>query len=851
MILLGLAALSVLLLLGAAGVVDRLRYGDRRQLERIDQLHLRLNDAFSLLRDMETSQRGYLLTRDESFLEPYTQAASEYPEAIAQVRQLSTNEYIQSEQLTQSLQNFDDAAQRWQEQAATAIELRRGEELDRTQLQSMIAEGSRLFDEIRSYKAETSETITERRDELQTVIDRYVDASFVLLALVTCSTLATLGYSILLVRRVGLLASALQARQQRQEAYTQVIAALNGPTRLQPLLQDVLPLVLDTVGAQAGVVYNHEDEVLQPVSVVGLDREALKPLKSDEGLPGTALREQRTIITADLSTDMAYGLHTGVGVVAPRSLVNVPLQFGSQCLGVLTIATINDIDEDDIRQLDLIASQLSTAISNVRAFEETQRIAEKLAQNNQSLERLLETSETLQDIGRELVMQSDLQTLLNLVCREARRVLRADYAAVATIIDAEGSTRWVAIDGASSELWRHAVFPPHTGMAGWAVDKAGPIVIQGDGQDSGFSMEELPIYAAESMQAALGVPLFRKETPIGALILAYRSEHQISDGEIELATALASYASIAIENARLLSELQRERDIAEERARELTAKNKEVERANQLKSQFVANMSHELRTPLNSILALSQILLDRFDGDLNPEQEKQVRIIERNGANLLRLINDILDLSKVEAGRIELSLSSFTLPELVGSVRSTIAPLAADKGLQLYTELESDLPTCFTDENKLKQILLNLLGNAVKFTPQGSVTLRVRNGCEVGQVVDTSPWVTFEVEDTGIGIAPQDQTAVWEEFRQLDGSLSRRFEGTGLGLAITRRLVQLMGGEITLESVVDKGSIFRFSLPVRVLDARLASDGDDGDSAASVERQSNEGAKARQAILTS
>ena len=462
-------------------------------------------------------------------------------------------------------------------------------------------------------------------------------------------------------------------------------------------------------------------------------------------------------------------------------------------------------------------------------------------------------SDTLQDIGRELVRQSDLQQLLEMVCRESRKLLRADYAAVATLADPLGSTHWAAVDGAHSPDARQVVYPPNRGMSGRAMASAAPVVIQDFGSDPDFPVDEFPVHAAEGAKSVLSVPLFRKDTPVGALIVAFRTAYPISDADVELATALASYASIAIENARLVTELQYERDLAEHRAGELTVKNREVERANRLKSEFVANMSHELRTPLNSILALSQILLDRLDGDLNDEQQKQVRIIERNGHNLLRLINDILDLSKIEAGRIDLVPTAFNVRDLLGGVRATIAPLVADKGLVLDVEVYGDLPPAYTDENKLKQILLNLLSNAVKFTVTGSITVRARQGREIGAAeyllpaastslpdrpgASTSlpdrpdgltplpdrpdgPWLTLEVQDTGIGIAPDDQATVWEEFQQIDGSLARQYEGTGLGLAIVRRLVRLLGGEIELHSEAGQGSTFRLSIPARLPSAR-------------------------------
>lgn len=807
-----------MLLLIAALAADRFRVGNREQLEQVDRVQVHLNEAFALLGEMRIAEQSYVLAGAESSVVVYDLATANYPSLIGNLSQEATEVKTRVPEFAQELQAFEDAAVAWQDFARRAIDQRRSQNLTVAQELQVVAESNRLFDEIRSHYKRAIPYIDAHREALRAGHRRLVNTSLVLLVFVTGSTFATLMYGISLVRRIGLLASVQQQRQERQTVYTDVISALNGPTQYQPLLSQALPLLLESVGAQAGVVYSYTNGVLIPSVAVGVDKDMLPSLRPNEGLPGRSLQQERTIVVGDLPPDTPYRIHTGIGVGAPRSLATVPLRYGKQILGVLVVASVQRLSDTEIQLLNLIASQLAIAISNVRAFEEAKHIADQLAENNDYLARLLEASDTLQDIGRELVVQSDLQTLLDLVCREARRLLRGDYAAVATIIDSTGATRWAAADGAASSATRDMILPPHAGTAGRVIDRAAPLVIQHFGENPEFPLDEFPAHAAEGMRSALNVPLFRKETPIGALIVGYRTDHEITDAEIELATAIASYASIAIENARLVSELQQERDLAELRAQELAEKNKEVERANRLKSEFVANMSHELRTPLNSILALSQILLDRLDGDLNEEQDKQVRIIERNGQNLLRLINDILDLSKIEAGRIDIVPSQFKLPDAINSVRGTIAPLVADKGLQLQVELAPDLPVCYTDENKLKQILLNLLSNAAKFTERGSITIRVQRGQLVAATHNGDPnraWITIEVQDTGIGIAPQHQATVWEEFRQIDGSLSRQYEGTGLGLAIVRRLVRLLGGEIELHSVVDQGSTFRFSLPAR------------------------------------
>ncbi len=812
---LGAAAFVVMLLLVASLAVDRLRVANRMQLEEVDALQFAVDDAFGFLLDIESAQRGYLLTGDEALLEPFNRGIRRYPDVLVGARRAAA---VVGGEAPQLLQAFEVDAQQWLEQVSGSVSQRQPGAVDGSTPEQALV-GGQLFETLRLREAEISAFAQTRRSGLQTSNRRLINTGLALLVLGTSATLATLLYGISLVWRIGQLASSQQTRQDRQAAYAEVVSALNGPTQLQPLLSQSLPVLLKSVGGQAGAVYGYDNNLLTPIFAVGLDKDQLPPVRPNEGLPGQAILQERTIVVGDLPPDTPYRIHTGIGVAAPRSVANVPLRYGRQLLGVLVVASVQPLTESDIEQLGLTASQLATAMSIVRAFEETQHIADQLADNNAYLARLLESSDTLQDIGRELVIQSDLQTLLNLVCREARRLLRADYAAVATISDPLGSTRWAAIDGATSDAFRDTVFPPHRGTAGRVIATAGPIVIENFGQNPKFPVDEFPVHVAEGMRSSLGVPLFRKETPVGALLVGYRSDHQIVDAETELATAIASYASIAIENARLVTELQSERDLAEQRARELTRKNKEVERANRLKSEFVANMSHELRTPLNSILALSQILLDRLDGELNEEQDKQVRIIERNGQNLLRLINDILDLSKIEAGRIDLVAAPFKLPDVVNSVRGTVAPLLANKNLQFEVDIAPDVPQCNTDENKLKQVLLNLCSNAVKFTEQGRIAIRARTGIGLRSFSGDErlgPWITVEVQDTGIGIAPEDQPTVWEEFRQIDGSLSRNYEGTGLGLAIVRRLVRLLGGEIELESALGAGSTFRFTFPARL-----------------------------------
>ena len=812
LVVLALAAVLVALLLAAAIVNDRARAANRERTRDVALFAVYLRDIYGLHRDMQTGMRGYLVTGDETFLQPYTRAQTRLPGLWPELQALAPAVGPRAAGL---LREFSSAGEVWHTQAIQPELARPPGEEQPAGAEAAARRDRRLFDDFQTrYDALASYT-REREIELEAASRRLGVLGEVLLGLLALTTFGALLYGIWLVRRIGLFANRLQVRQDRQQGYTRVISALNGPAELTLLVDEALPVVLASVGAQAGVVYTCAGAELAVVGAVGLDASQLSRLRLDEGLPGAAMQQRRLLLVTDLPADTPYRIQIGIGSAPPRSVVNVPLYFGDDILGVLTVASVHIFDDEELQLLGLIASQFATALSNVRAFEETQRQREELRASNAHLARLLEQSDTLQEIGRELAAQRDLQTLLQLVCRGARRLLRADYTAVATATDTQGSTRWVAVDGVRSELYRGATFLPHQGMAGRTIDRQAPVVVENFGENRDFPVEEFVISAAEGMRSGLAVPLFRREQAVGALIVGFRQPHTVGDEDIQLATAIAAYASVAIENARLMSELSTERDRVAQRAVELHEKNVEIERANHLKSEFVANMSHELRTPLTSILALSQMLLDGLDGALNEEQNKQVSIIERNGENLLRLINDILDLSKIEAGKLELAPGQFSVEDLLESARLTVAPLVAEKGLALELDIHPNLPPMFTDENKLKQILLNLLSNAVKFTQAGRVSLRAWPGpsARAADGAAPVPAVTFQVADTGIGIAAADQETIWQEFTQIDGSLARRYEGTGLGLAIVRRLVGLLGGTISLESEPGKGSTFTFTIP--------------------------------------
>jgi len=288
----------------------------------------------------------------------------------------------------------------------------------------------------------------------------------------------------------------------------------------------------------------------------------------------------------------------------------------------------------------------------------------------------------------------------------------------------------------------------------------------------------------------LGVPMIREGIPLGAIVVSWREPGPISPTHELLLKTFADQAVIAIENVRLFNEIQN--------------KNRQLQVASQHKSDFLANMSHELRTPLNAVIGFSEVLGERMFGELTDKQAEYIKDIHASGAHLLSLINDILDLSKVEAGRMELDVATFSVPMAIDNATTLIKERAVRHGITLECSIERAVGDISADERKMKQILLNLLSNAVKFTPDGGRISVAANAIAGG--------VEISVTDTGIGIAPEDCSAVFEEFRQVGLQSDAKAEGTGLGLALARKFVELHGGKIEVTSELGKGSNFTFTL---------------------------------------
>jgi signal transduction histidine kinase len=344
------------------------------------------------------------------------------------------------------------------------------------------------------------------------------------------------------------------------------------------------------------------------------------------------------------------------------------------------------------------------------------------------------------------------------------------------------------------ELLRAAPIRLGEGTMGKAAATRGPVQVADILDEGAYDVARIrSVMARLGFRSLISTPLLREDRIVGGLVVLRRQVGEFPAEVVNLLQTFATQSTLAIQHARLFREL-------EEKSRELGI-------ASQHKSEFLANMSHELRTPLNAVLGYTELVLDGIYGEV-PEKIRDVMTrIDKSGRHLLGLINDVLDLSKIEAGQLTLSLADYSIKELVQTVFIAVESLAAEKKLALKVDVGADLPRGRGDERRLSQVLLNLVGNALKFTEAGEV--RVAAGLRDGEFV-------VSVADTGSGISPADQERIFEEFQQVDSSLTRKKGGTGLGLAIARRIVELHGGRLWVESAPGKGSTFSFAVPVQV-----------------------------------
>ena len=578
-------------------------------------------------------------------------------------------------------------------------------------------------------------------------------------------------------------------------ATSEVLAAL-GRHASDPdvVLGTILESARRLCRAQAAALYLLDGDVYRLSRTLGLSDEFVEhvkrhPIAQDRtSLVGRVGLDRRTQQIADVLADPGYRRRDIQRIAGFRTTVSSPMMLGDAVVGLLSVYrdAVEPFDERSMTLLGAFASQAAIAVHNVNLVQALEARSAELAHKVEQLEALGE-------VGEVVSSTLDLDHVLDAIVMNAVRLSDTDGGSIMEYDEAERNFSVRSAYGTAPhvlERLRRTPIALDSTLVGRATLEARPLEVP--------NLEGVPLdphlqslYDA-GWRSVVAVPILRESRIVGALVVRRKTTGGFSHDTLDLLQSFAAQSALAIHNARLF--------------RELEMKSAELEVASQHKSEFLASMSHELRTPLNAVIGFSEVLLERMFGDINERQEEYLRDIWSSGKHLLELLNEILDLSKVEAGKMELERSTFSIRETLEYGVSLLRERASLHQLELHLDVAPDLDLIDADELRFKQVVLNLLTNAVKFTPDGGA-VSVRATKEAAELVVT-------VTDTGIGVPPEDRERIFESFHQ-GGRGAPKEEGTGLGLTLSRRIVELLEGRMWLTSEVGQGSTFAFAIPLR------------------------------------
>jgi signal transduction histidine kinase len=602
--------------------------------------------------------------------------------------------------------------------------------------------------------------------------------------------------AVIAIENVRLFNETKEALEQ-QTATSEILRVISqSPTDVQPVLDAVAERALSLCDAAQAGIFLVEEDTLRFAARFGnmLTPEENDSFPLNRGLVvGRAVIDRETIHHADIVPllDTEYpDARLPQQKFGFRALLGVPLMREDRAIGAIALWRMEArrFTDKQIALVKTFAGQAAIAIENVRLFKE---LEERTTQLTQSVGKL----RALGEVGQAVSSTLDLETVLSTVVSRATGLAGMDAGAIYEYDEARGEFYLHTADRLQDELvtaLRAEPIRKGEGALGRMAMTGEPVQIRDIMTDASYQSRLREIVLRLGYRSLMAVPLMRDDRLLGGLVVYRKAPGEFDASVIDLLRTFATQSALAIQNARLFREI-------EEKSRELAT-------ASRHKSEFLANMSHELRTPLNAIIGFSEVLAERMFGEINDKQAEYLADILESGRHLLSLINDILNLSKIEAGRMELEPTEFNLPDAIENTLTLVRERAHRHGIALGRMVDERLGTICADERKVKQVLLNLLSNALKFTPEGG---RIDVAASV-----TDNAIEISVSDTGVGIAAEDQAAVFEEFRQV-GAASKKIEGTGLGLAISRKFIELHGGKIWVKSQVGAGSTFVFTLPLQ------------------------------------
>jgi len=579
---------------------------------------------------------------------------------------------------------------------------------------------------------------------------------------------------------------------EQQTATSEILRVISSsPTDLQPVMLAVAERAAHLCGASDAHIWRRDGNEIEVVaSYGGLPVRRPRLTIGRQSVIGRAVADGQPVHVLDLPEvfETEFPDSRAMREGGYRTVLAMPLLREGTPIGAILIrrTEVRPFSEKQIELLKTFADQAVIAIENVRLFQELQA-------RTQDLTRSVEELKALGEVSQALSSSLNLSRVLDSVAEHAVKLSGSHACGIFESDPDRGTYQVVGSHNFTDEFIeaiRRAPIDPRRSVLRRATEAGQALQVPDIAATDEVHARDISLQ--QGFRAILAVPMGAENVTRG-IVLFRRSPGNFDDRVVSLLTTLANQSKVAIENARLFQEIE--------------DKGRQLEEANQHKSEFLANMSHELRTPLNAIIGFSEVLHERMFGEVNEKQAEYLQDIISSGRHLLSLINDILDLSKIEAGRMELELASFDMPLALQNAMTLVRERADRHGIALSVAVDERLGPFVGDERKIKQILLNLLSNAVKFTPEGgriSVKAMPADGS-----------VEISVTDTGIGIAPEDQEAIFEEFRQVGSDYARKREGTGLGLTLTKKFVEMHSGKIWVKSEVGKGSTFTFTLPVR------------------------------------